>query len=127
MIQRNIGRQGRRSGGRADADFFPFEIFRAFDRRLSKEQIIEAILQSENHGKIPASRIGIDDVGPAHQTDRNLTRQHRLHRSSGDNENQLRFDAVLPKNALLLGDPQRLDVVADRSMSDQDLVRVRRI
>jgi hypothetical protein len=44
-----------------------------------------------------------------------------LHRTARNDEDELGFYAVFMKNALLLCDPERRNVVADGAVSDQEL------
>ena len=103
------------------ATFLPFKSSAPLIVGLATKMIIEFILQPEDHCEIPAASVGVGHMGPANQAHRHLSRQHRLHRSPGNDKYQVRIYAVLAKNALLLGNPQRRNVVADGAMRDQEL------
>ena len=62
----------------------------------------------------------------SHQSDRYLPCKHRLHRSTRNDEDKLSVNAVFTKNALLFGDPERFDVVADGAVRQQDFRRLSR-
>ena len=62
-------------------------------------------------------------MGGAEQAELNISGDHRLHRPPGNDVDQLRIEIVSAKDPLLLGNPQRHRVTADRSIGEQEFGR----
>src|SRR5262245_37251739 len=62
-------------------------------------------------------------MGCAEQSELNVSREHRLHRTPGNDVNELRLEIVFAENALLLGEPQRHRVAADRAVGEKKFRR----